>query len=92
MVKMVHLLMRSWFIATNVTVTIFCANATNSNTKVTNSTAKPTNSIAKVTNSTANRTKSITKAMNSNVKTGNTPDQYVIWLPCLNDKNHDTGT
>jgi len=51
MVKMFHLVMRSWFIAANVTVMNFCANAMNSNTKVTNLTAKSTNSIAKLTNS-----------------------------------------
>jgi len=57
MVKMVHLVWESWFIAANVTITIFCTNVTNSNAKATNSTAKSTNSIA-------NRLNSIAKVTN----------------------------
>ena len=62
MVKTVHLVMRSWFVAANVTMTNLFANATNSN-------AKPPNSTAKVTNSTANGTKSTAKPTNSIAKT-----------------------
>ena len=47
MVKTVHLVMRSWFAAANVTMTNSIAKATNSTANRTKSTAKPTNSIAK---------------------------------------------
>ena len=33
MAKMIHLVMRSWFLAVNVVMTNSCANTTNSNTK-----------------------------------------------------------
>jgi len=65
MVKTVHFVMRSWFVAANVTMTNFCVSATNSNAKAPNSTAKPTNSIAKPTNSIANGPNSVAKATNS---------------------------
>ena len=76
MVKTVHLVMTSWFLAANVTVTNLCANAMNSNAKALNSIAKPTNSIAnrpnsiaQAINSTANGTKSTAKLTNSIAKT-----------------------
>ena len=78
MVKTVHLVMRSWFVAANVTMTNLCANATNSNAKAPNSTAKPTNSIAKATNSTANRTNSTAKLTNSIAKTCNIPAVHML--------------
>jgi len=49
-VKMLHLMIRSWLIAANITVMNFYANMMNSNAKATNS----TNSIAKVMNSITN--------------------------------------
>jgi len=84
MVKIVHLVMRSWFVAANVTRTNFCASAMNSNAKAPNSIAKPTNSIAnrpnliaKATNSTANGTKSTTKPTNSIAKTYTNLNMYI---------------
>ena len=59
MVKTVHLVMRSWFVAANVTRTNDCANTMNSIAKAPKSTAKPTNSIAKSMNSTAKLTNSM---------------------------------
>jgi len=64
MVKTIHLMMRSWFVAANVTVTNFCENTMNSSAKAPNSTAKPTNSIAKPTYSIANRPNSTAKVTN----------------------------
>ena len=64
MVKTVNLVMRRWFVATNVTMTNLCANATNSN-------ANLPNSIAKAMNSTENGTESIAKLTNSITKTCN---------------------
>ena len=78
MVKIIHLVMSSWFPAVNVVMMNSNVKATKSIAKAMKSIANGTNSTAKVTNYTANGTKSIAKAMNSIAKICN--NNYCVTL------------